>query len=481
MSSSDSDYSIDWLASDEEDAECEQGPGPDCVRRATSSCSSATSSLMAARGGRRCPSPPVSGDSWGSPCTRQHLPDGGSEDSNMMREEEEEEEEKQQEEEEEERSTVGRSDDSSCSSPSSCTGSHDGAESHMERLGSDTDKPRHPRGADTPKKRLVAHKRVRTSEGPHQEEERPLHCPQTDKDRLFTSKCMELQSYIPPLSSILNGLRSGRYRERLSSFQESVAMDRIQRIMGVLQNPHMGERYVNIILKVEEMLKSWFPHIKPLSPAQHPYKQTPLDDTQPSSKKQKLSPAALARPLVMATAVSGCVHPASGGKAALCVRDLGLSGGPYSATSLKWLHTSPICSLTAEQAQGGASLRVAAPATAAAPHHDQDLTQDNAVSSSTDAATPPAAVVVGNGKAGGARGKSDSGPAGPPLRQAPPPSPSPPPPPPPPPPLPPPASAPSARPPLGKINAPCLERLLKSTESIITRRGSGGVAGSGWS
>ena len=26
----------------------------------------------------------------------------------------------------------------------------------------------------------------------------------------------------------------------LSSFQESVAMDRIQRIMGVLQNPHMG-------------------------------------------------------------------------------------------------------------------------------------------------------------------------------------------------------------------------------------------------
>lgn len=26
----------------------------------------------------------------------------------------------------------------------------------------------------------------------------------------------------------------------LSSFQESVAMDRIQRIMGVLQNPNMG-------------------------------------------------------------------------------------------------------------------------------------------------------------------------------------------------------------------------------------------------
>ncbi|KAG7242770.1 hypothetical protein INR49_020145 [Caranx melampygus] len=52
--------------------------------------------------------------------------------------------------------------------------------------------------------------------------------------------CMELQCYIHPLSSILRGLKSGRYSERLSSFQESVAMDRIQRILGVLQNPHMG-------------------------------------------------------------------------------------------------------------------------------------------------------------------------------------------------------------------------------------------------
>ncbi|CAF98330.1 unnamed protein product, partial [Tetraodon nigroviridis] len=78
----------------------------------------------------------------------------------------------------------------------------------------------------------------------------------------FHFQCMELQCYIHPLSSILNGLRSGRYRERLSSFQESVAMDRIQRIMGVLQNPCLGEKYVSIILKMEEMLKSWFPNVK---------------------------------------------------------------------------------------------------------------------------------------------------------------------------------------------------------------------------
>ncbi|KAG7250698.1 hypothetical protein CRUP_026333, partial [Coryphaenoides rupestris] len=86
---------------------------------------------------------------------------------------------------------------------------------------------------------------------------------QEDKEQqVFTSKCMALQCYIHPLSSILNGLRSGRYRERLSSFQESVAIDRIQRIMGVLRNPCMGEKYVNIILKMEEMLKSWFPNVK---------------------------------------------------------------------------------------------------------------------------------------------------------------------------------------------------------------------------
>ncbi|XP_034535013.1 circadian-associated transcriptional repressor-like, partial [Notolabrus celidotus] len=65
--------------------------------------------------------------------------------------------------------------------------------------------------------------------------------PQTDTEhQLFLHKCSELRCYIQPLSSILQGLRSGRYSERLSSFQESMAIDRIQRIMGVLQNPHMG-------------------------------------------------------------------------------------------------------------------------------------------------------------------------------------------------------------------------------------------------
>lgn len=95
----------------------------------------------------------------------------------------------------------------------------------------------------------------------------------------------------------------------------------------------------------------------------------------------------------------------------------------YSASNLKWLHTSPICSPTAEQDQAG-------------PRHlpsprDRDLTQDNSVSSSTDSHT-----------------KTDAVPRGPPP---------------------------------GKINAPCLERLLKSTESIITRKGVGSLMDSSWS
>ncbi|XP_063053468.1 uncharacterized protein LOC134447766 [Engraulis encrasicolus] len=542
MSSSDSDYSIDWLASDEEeeDAGSEQGGGrglslslgSDCVRRASSTTS--FSALMLSRAERRCPSPPSSAsgeDSWGSPCTRQlHHHDGqSSEDSSAMREDEEQEnrddddeEEEEVEEDEEERSVVGRSDDydSPWSSPSSCTtGSYDGSESRTQclgpRLGTGTDKGR----GRPQRKRLAGHKRARSgAEGPQEEEreeQRPLHMLQTDKDRLFARKCLELQSYIPPLSSILSGLQSGRYRERLSSFQESVAMDRIQRIMGVLQNPHMGERYVNTILKVEEMLQSWFPHIRALAQHQqqqhqhqhqhHPDKHTHPDDTQqPCSKKQKLSAAGyLSRPGGVGGAMasppgSACVYLAAaaglGSKAALCVRDLGASpGGPYSATSLKWLHTSPICSLAAElQAQGGgfvfaaaaASLRGPVPASVPSipPLHqdeEEDPTQDNAVSSSTDAAMP--AAVGGNAKgAGGTRGKSDSGPGAGgyggalnPLRQLggqpPPPS------------LPAPHPG-QSRPPLGKINAPCLERLLRSTESIIsTRRGSGGMAGSGWS
>ncbi|KAJ8417269.1 hypothetical protein AAFF_G00284960 [Aldrovandia affinis] len=258
-----------------------------------------------------------------------------------------------------------------------------------------------------------------SSEGPWQAPKRPRspggwrhwpwqHPEKTANDELFARKCMELQCYVPHLSSILSGLQSGRYRERLSSFQESVAMDRIQRIMGVLQNPCMGERYINIILKVEEMLRSWFPNVTPKG--QHAGDQT--EETTPSKRLKPCSATAAESPM----ALSG---PAPGNKALGASEPTPL--GAYSANHLKWLHTSPVCPPSAELALG--RLRrwpAAAPG-------DKDVTQDNAVSSSTD---PP--------------------PGG-------------------------------QRPPPGKINAPCLERLLKSTESIITRKGAGDAKESSWS
>ncbi|KAL6044189.1 hypothetical protein STEG23_019869 [Scotinomys teguina] len=77
------------------------------------------------------------------------------------------------------------------------------------------------------------------------------------EDRL----CKELQGFIRPLTDLLNGLKMGRFDKGLSSFQQSVAMDRIQRIVGVLQKPQMGERYLGTLLQVEGMLKTWFPHV----------------------------------------------------------------------------------------------------------------------------------------------------------------------------------------------------------------------------
>ncbi|XP_028307247.1 circadian-associated transcriptional repressor [Gouania willdenowi] len=226
----------------------------------------------------------------------------------------------------------------------------------------------------------------------------------SEKDRLFSRKCLELQCYIHPLSSILSGLQSGRYRERLSSFQESVAMDRIQRIMGVLQNPYMGEKYISIILKMEEMLKSWFPNVK----LQDKLTVTQTEEAVPT-KKPKLTTATT-------------VGDLPSGAKALRVTDL-TPPGAYSANNLKWLHTSPICSPMAEQAPAG-------PRPLLAP---RDVTQDNSVSSSTDTHNHVNTHPVPRG------------------------------------------------PPLGKINAPCLERLLKSTDSIITRKGTGSLMDNSWS
>ncbi|XP_066120978.1 circadian-associated transcriptional repressor isoform X1 [Saccopteryx bilineata] len=88
-----------------------------------------------------------------------------------------------------------------------------------------------------------------------------IHGCTTEGDLLFAQKCKELQGFVRPLTDLLNGLKMGRFERGLSSFQQSVAMDRIQRIVGVLQKPQMGERYLGTLLQVEGMLKTWFPHI----------------------------------------------------------------------------------------------------------------------------------------------------------------------------------------------------------------------------
>ncbi|XP_054477773.1 uncharacterized protein LOC129109681 [Anoplopoma fimbria] len=85
--------------------------------------------------------------------------------------------------------------------------------------------------------------------------------PKSQGDLLFAQKCAELQGFVRPLLELLNGLKRGRFDRGLSSFQQSVAMDRIQRIVGVLQRPNSGEKYLNTLLQVEVMLKLWFPQI----------------------------------------------------------------------------------------------------------------------------------------------------------------------------------------------------------------------------
>ncbi|KAI3377886.1 hypothetical protein L3Q82_008464 [Scortum barcoo] len=157
--------------------------------------------------------------------------------------------------------------------------------------------------------------------------------PQADtENEKFSHKCTELQCYIQPLSSILRGLRSGRYSKRLSSFQESVAIDRIQRIMGVLQNPNMGGRFLGIVLKIEEMLHSWFPHIKP--------DQSRMDASTPAKKQKQC--------------LSSASPPPPSSPASLCSSDVDSAlAASDSSTRLKWLHTSPICSLKTPESSPG--------------------------------------------------------------------------------------------------------------------------------
>lgn len=81
----------------------------------------------------------------------------------------------------------------------------------------------------------------------------------TPGDLAFAQKCEDLHHFIHPLLELLHGLQTGRFDRGLTSFQQSVAMDRLQRILGVLQKPEMGEKYLQNLLQIEVLLKMWFP------------------------------------------------------------------------------------------------------------------------------------------------------------------------------------------------------------------------------
>lgn len=83
----------------------------------------------------------------------------------------------------------------------------------------------------------------------------------TEGDLRFARKCSELCGYIRPLLELLNGLKTGRFEKGLSTFQQSTAMDRLRKILGVLQRPDLGEKYMGTLLQVEVMLKVWFPQV----------------------------------------------------------------------------------------------------------------------------------------------------------------------------------------------------------------------------
>ncbi|XP_013910890.1 PREDICTED: circadian-associated transcriptional repressor [Thamnophis sirtalis] len=165
----------------------------------------------------------------------------------------------------------------------------------------------------------------------------------TEGDQAFAQKCWELQGFVRPLSELLNRLKMGCFDQGLSSFQQSVAMDRIQRIIGVLQKPQMGGRYLGILLQVEKMLKIWFPHV-------------PLKDSQASYSVSARGPCGAAKSRCVEEQITGSrsasiqddmLKPFSD-VSSLEDHDVGtrqgepvpMGNGP--ALNLSWIHTLPL-------------------------------------------------------------------------------------------------------------------------------------------
>lgn len=257
------------------------------------------------------------------------------------------------------------------------------------------------------------------------ESEPTSRAPKTQGDLLFAQKCAELQGFVRPLLELLNGLKKGRFDRGLSSFQQSVAMDRIQRIVGVLQRPNCGEKYLNTLLQVEVMLKLWFPQIQtfPVSAASSvatspalslhdtagftpPHKHK--DQSHIPVKKRRLSwtgtdsptpsPVLLKSPRVSeednnighSSATASDANQVSTDSPAEDTEEQGQSSkckGRSSEPSLTWVHVAPILSprkstSSCSSSAAGNGDKQPAP-TAPSTHRNSPATQDSSVSSTT--------------------------------------------------------------------------------------------------
>ncbi|KAM9488553.1 circadian associated repressor of transcription a isoform 2-T2 [Clarias gariepinus] len=224
----------------------------------------------------------------------------------------------------------------------------------------------------------------------------------TQGDQLFAQKCLELHGFIRPLLELLNGLKKGRFDKGLNSFQQSVAMDRIQRIIGVLQKPHIGEKYLPTLLQVEMMLKLWFPQVSPqatgTSVSQHLSGQGPSSSsTPPHKQKDQLHIPVKKRRLSWsdtdASPTSTPVAYQSDWSSEQKSAPRGLCG---AESGLTWVHVTPILSppkshpLLSEREGGTKDIRndhflVTPPSPAS---RGSPATQDNSISSTTPCSDP---------------------------------------------------------------------------------------------
>lgn len=247
--------------------------------------------------------------------------------------------------------------------------------------------------------------------------------PKSQGDLLFAQKCAELQGYIGPLLELLNGLKKGRFDRGLSSFQQSVAMDRIQRIVGVLQRPNSGEKYLSTLLQVEAMLKLWFPQISTAGSSVATSPARSLHDTASSTpphkhrdqlhipvKKRRLSwtgtdsptpsPVLLKSPRVSEEEETknqnGDSHPSSAASEThqkspnMAAEDTDENSKPskfkshYSEPSLTWVYVAPILSPRKSSSSTSNSENQPPVTTGSSCNRASPATQDSSVSSTTN-------------------------------------------------------------------------------------------------